>query len=538
MTPPEADVTAGRSLSIVWLVPLIALLIGGWMVYQHWQSQGPLVQLTFATADGIEAGKTAIRTHNVQVGRVQSVELNKQVDGVIVSARIEPEAAHLLKENSLFWVVRPRIGTAGISGLDTLVSGSYIELRPGDSSVSSRAFAGLEQPPVTPPGTPGIRLSLTSKTGGSLSVGDSVTYRGHNVGQIEQAEFDTERRQMAYDLFIRAPFDSLVRTGTRFWNVSGINITTSASGVKISTGSLDTVLTGGVAFDVPEDQHEGVPAEDGASYQLYASEEDVTEHNFLLYTEFLLLFEQSIRGLEPGAPVEFRGIRVGTVSGLYNRHNRMIDPGSARIPVSIRLEPGRFGEFDLIKVDQEVRQWIRSGMRASLKQGNLLTGSLYIDLDIYPDEETVALEQVDGVTVIPTVSVGLQRIEQRAIAVLEKLEALPIEPVLVSTDKMLVDTRSTVKQLEKTLASIDRLVASKEVRNIPPELSRTLENVRESMQGFAPDSPLYHEMTNAIQSLRDVLNKLEPVLETLNEKPSALIFDQQDQPDPLPGAGK
>ncbi|MCV6590598.1 MAG: MlaD family protein, partial [Marinobacterium sp.] len=219
------------------------------MIYKHWQNQGPLITLTFQTADGIEAGKTALRARNVQVGRVEAVELNTSLDGVIVKARIEPQASHLLREDSLFWVVRPRIDTAGITGLETLVSGAYIELRPGNNPRERNSYTGLEQPPVTPPGTPGIRLTLLSKSGESLSVGDTVTYHGHNVGQIEQAIFDTAKDALRYELFIRAPFDELVTTSTRFWNASGIDIITSTEGVRIRTSSLESLLTGGIAFD-------------------------------------------------------------------------------------------------------------------------------------------------------------------------------------------------------------------------------------------------------------------------------------------------
>lgn len=538
MTPPDANVSAGRSISIIWLIPLVAVLIGGWMVYQHWQNQGPLVTLTFQTADGIEAGKTALRARNVKVGRVESVSLNRNLDGVLVKARIDPGAAHLLRESTLFWVVRPRVDTAGITGLETLVSGAYIELRPGNGPEGKLKYTGLEQPPVTPPGTPGIRLSIFSKAGHSLSVGDSVTYHGHNVGRIEQATFEAAQGVMHYDIFVRAPFDELVSSGSRFWNVSGIDITTSTEGVKIRTGSLDTLLTGGIAFDVPDDWPKGEPAIDGDSFRLYANESAITEQHFRLYSEYLLQFEQSIRGLKPGAPVEFRGIRIGTVVGLSERHMAMMNDYSGQIPVLIRLEPGRLGQFDAASIQNQLTRWVSEGMRASLKLGNLLTGALYVDMDIYPDADKAQLTETDGIQVIPTVSGGLERIEQRVVSVLDKIQALPIEPVLDNADQTLKDAQRALKELEKTLTSVNQLAASDDVRQVAPGIVSTLAEIRETAQGMSPDSPLYHELKNAVQSLRDVLNKLEPVLDTLNDKPSALIFDKSAQPDLQPGAGQ
>jgi len=538
MSPPDADISTSRSFSVIWLIPFVAMLIGGWMVYQYLENQGPLVTVEFTTADGIEAGKTAIRARNVKIGHVESVALNRSVDGVVVKARIDPAAEHLLKEDSLFWVVRPRIDTAGITGLETLVSGAYIELRPGESAVTARSYTGLEQPPVTPPGTPGIRLVLISETGKSLSVGDAVTYHGHNVGRIEKATFETSSQALRYELFIRAPFDELVSTSSRFWNVSGIAITTSTEGVKISSGSLETILTGGIAFDIPNGRSRGKPAADGDEYRLYPTEAAILEQSYRQSTNYLLQFDQSIRGLKPGAPVEFRGVRIGTVIGLSKRHMTLADDYSGLIPVLIRLEPGRFGQFDAVQTDHELKRWVSEGMRASLKQGNLLTGALYVDMDIYPDAPEATLTEVDGLGIIPTVSGGLERIEQRVVKILDKLEALPVEPVLKNADKTLVSAQSAIDQLNGTLVKLDRLIASKDMQQVPAEVTQTLAEIRSTVRGFSSDSPLYHEVKSAAQSLRDVLDKLEPVLETLDETPSALIFDKSEQPDIVPGSNQ
>ncbi|MCV6589876.1 MAG: MlaD family protein, partial [Marinobacterium sp.] len=289
----------------------------------------------------------------------------------------------------------------------------------------------------------------------------------------------------------------------------------------------------------------GSLAKDGETYRLYSSETAISEQQFRFYTEYLLLFEQSIRGLKPGAPVEFRGIRIGTVAGLSERHMAYMDDYTGRIPVLIRLEPGRINRFDTVQTEQELKRWIREGMRASLKQGNLLTGALYVDMDIYPDAPRARLIDVDGVQVIPTVSGGLQRIEQQVVAILDKLQTLPVEPVLnsadqalKSADRVLQDSSTTLRQLDTTLQRIDRLIASEAVQDLPPGLGNTLAEIRQTARGFSADSPLYHELNGAIRSLRDVLSKLEPVLETLNERPNALIFDQQEQPDLQPGSSK
>ena len=252
-----ANLNQKEQFSSIWLIPLIALLIGGWMVYQHWSTQGPVVTLNFATATGIEAGKTRVKALSVDIGKVESVELNRARDGVVVKARLSKSAEPLLNTDSQFWVVRPRIGTEGISGLDTLLSGAYIQLEPGNSKEITYRFSGLESAPVTPPNTPGLRLTLMNDSGGTLYVGDPISYRGFNVGRVEATEFDAETRTGRYQVFINAPFDKLVNSNSRFWSSSGINLDLSAEGVQLQTDSLATLLSGGVSFDDLPDKGPG-----------------------------------------------------------------------------------------------------------------------------------------------------------------------------------------------------------------------------------------------------------------------------------------
>ncbi|MBY4675316.1 intermembrane transport protein PqiB [Marinobacterium arenosum] len=536
MTTPDAEIRPTRSLSVIWIIPLVAALIGVWMVYQNWANQGPMITLHFESAEGIEAGKTQIRTLNVVVGRVETLELAENDRGVIVKARMAPNARRLLRGGSQFWVVRPRIGSGGISGLGTLVSGAYIEMRPGSGKEDRRRFTGLETPPITPPDAPGIRLKLVSDSAKSLNIGDSVTYRGYEVGRIETLEFDAEARQLNYELFIRAPFDRLVSQGSRFWNTSGVSISASAEGIKLAADSLNTLLAGGIAFEVPEGWPRGEPASDGDQFRLYPNQAAALEGSYSHYIEYLLQFDQSIRGLKPGAPVEFRGIRVGTVSGVAEALLPSNVTGlQAKIPVLIRIEPGRMGLFDTEQSDQYVASWIERGLRASLKSGNLLTGALYVDLDLYPDSEPASIEVHQGYAVIPTISGGLQRLESKVFALLEKLEKLPLEPVLNQADASLAEARRALQQLNQTLQGVDTLLQSQPTRQLPAELSATLQQIRQSARSLSPDSPLYDELGGAARELRATLNKLQPVLDTLNDRPSALIFDRAPQQDPMPG---
>lgn len=539
-TSTQPVITTKRSISSIWILPLIALCLGGWMVYQDWANRGQLISIHFSTADGIEAGKTKIRVSNVEVGKVESVRLRYPDKGVLIKARIEPEALPLLLENTKFWVVRPRVDTSGVSGLGTLLSGAYIEMAPGDKGTQPEQYTGLEEPPVTSASEPGLRLQLVSDNAHSLSIGDRIIYRGFPVGRIEQVNFDPHAREAIYSVFIQAPYDQLVTKDTRFWNMSGINLNLSADGFNLQTGTLDTLLTGGVTFDVVDGDNRGQKADDGDRFRLFPDYISVKEKPFAYYNEYLLLFDQSVRGLVAGAPVEYRGVRIGTVTRISFQISEFTGDTDPRIPVIIRLEPGRLGLNDEKEVLNEahvkLRYWVRQGMRASLKSGNLLTGSLYVDFDLYQEEEQANIIEFEGYPVIPTISGGLAQLESKLIAVLDKIGSLKVEPVIAQLDNTLNASETAVKQLTSLLEKTEDLLQSPQTQDLPKDLQNTLQEIRRATQGITPDSKLYIEMIRSLDSLQQTLDQLQPVLKTLDEKPNALIFDSPKETDPIPGS--
>ncbi|MGH1462339.1 MAG: intermembrane transport protein PqiB [Neptuniibacter sp.] len=537
--PAKPVLSAKRSISSIWVLPIIALCIGGWMVYSDWSQRGKLVSISFITADGIEAGKTKIKVRNVEVGKVESVKLNYPDNNVLVYARIGTDAEDLLLKNTKFWVVRPRVEAGGVSGLGTLLSGAYIEMAPGDKGKQPDQYIGLEEPPVTSATEPGLRLELVSDSGNSLSVGDAVLFRGFSVGRIERVSFDTEAKNALYGVFIQAPYDQLVSTDSRFWNMSGINLNLSANGVNVQTGTLDTLLSGGITFDVLDGERQGNRAEDGDRFRLYPDFNSVKERPYAYFNEYLLLFDQSVRGLVVGAPVEFRGVRVGTVEHISFRIGASSVISDPRIPVVIRLEPGRFGYQDeesiLVGAHNQLSNWVVRGLRASLKSGNLVTGSLYVDLDIYPDAIEESVTHMDGYSVIPTAAGGFVQLENKLISVLGKIEQLKVEPLIGKLDGMVESSETAIVQLNRTLRQIETLTKNDKTVALPAELHNTLKEIRLAAQGVTPDSRLYVEMNRSLQTLQQTLNRLQPILKTLDEKPNALIFNADKGPDIIPG---
>lgn len=321
--------------------------------------------------------------------------------------------------------------------------------------------------------------------------------------------------------------------------MSGINLNLSANGINVQTGTFDTLFSGGITFDLLEGEQQGRSAKDGDRFRLYADFNSVKERPYAYYNEYLLLFDQSVRGLVAGAPVEFRGVRVGTVENISFQIAHLSEITDSRIPVVIRLEPGRLGYKDeervLADVHAKLSNWVERGMRASLKSGNLVTGSLYVDLDLYPDAPKQALTNVDDYSVIPTASGGFVQLENKLIAVLSKIEQLKVEPVLDQLASTLNSSEKTITQLDNTLKQIEDLVNNKDTAALPEELKATLKEIRLAAQGLTPDSRLYLEMNNSLQTLQQTLKQLQPVIKTLDEKPNALIFDAEKGPDLIPG---
>ncbi|MCM2972702.1 MULTISPECIES: intermembrane transport protein PqiB [Larsenimonas] len=541
---PQALRKRQKSISPVWLVPLLAVLIGGWMLYHTFTSRGPEITLIMDNAEGIEAGKTLIKARNVEVGRVNSVSLSDDTSHAVVTARMHEDAENLLKTDSRFWVVKPRVGREGISGLNTVLSGPYIQLQPGRAEQTKRRFDMLEKPPVAPPDAGGLRINLTSANANALSVGDPVIFQGFTVGRVEASNFDTSDRQMHYRLYIFKPYRSLVTTNTRFWSASGVRFDLSTEGFTLDLASIESLISGGVTFGVPEDIAPGNPiAQTDNTFELYGDEETARQGSFSHYLKYIVMVDDTVRGLHKGAPVEYRGVRIGTVDTvayhLIKVEKRSLTNFS--IPVLIRIEPQRI-QSNLDK--QGIEQWrarvnrlVKEGLRASLKAGNLFTGALFVDLNFDDSAEPVdTINQFEGIDILPSQPGSFAQIEQKVSALLDKLNDLQIEPALNHLDQTLASSDALVKELTATSTRLNELLDDPSTRALPSETRQTLESVQGTLDSYSQDTPAYGELTQTLKSLQQLLNDLQPAARTLSEKPNALLFNREVITDPQPKA--
>jgi paraquat-inducible protein B len=539
---PRAVVRQRRRWSSVWVVPAVALVLAAWLVWQHYASKGELAIVRFETADSIEAGKTEIRCRSVRVGFVESVDLADDLRSVVASVRIDPKSAHLLRSDSRFWVVRPRVSTSAISGLSTLITGAYIELEPGEAPDLADEFNGLEEPPVTSANVPGLRLTLVAEDAGSLTTGSPIYYRGFEVGRVERRILDLENRRVRFDVFIEEEFAALVRNGTCFWNTSGIDVTAGADGFKLTTPSFQAMVTGGASFWVPKGGTGGAPATDGSVFTLFPDQDAAEKSVFIPDHRCLLFFDQSVRGLSPGAPVEFRGIRLGQVVEISFDHSPV---GDSRVPVLIEIDTETLSEAveDIKDEGQVLAESVRRGLRAKLSTGSLLTGALYVDLDFIATAAPGELTRLGDYDVIPTESSGLALLQDKVNAILSKLEALPLEDTLAkfgsAADEIAItvkDVRGTLDEAEAMLAEAKKLLASENTQNITAELDATLKQVRSSVESLGPTGAVQGDLSRTLDELRSALRSFRTLSDSIEEKPNSLLFGREGSGDPKPRA--
>lgn len=553
-TPPR--------ISSVWIIPILSILIGSYLVVHHYLSQGPIITIHFKSADNLVAGKTKIKLLNIDVGEVTGIILNKKQNGVIVTAQMKSSIQELLREDSKFWIVKPRIGGDGISGLDTLLSGSYIQLTKGISKSNGNNFIGIEGIPPTSASVAGIRFTLTSTANSLLEDGTSIIYHGFHVGRIEKTQLDTTTGQIKYEAFINAPYDNLITQNTHFWNISGITLDTSAKGFSVKADSLEAIIRGGITFGVPSDLPAGDRAKSSSSFTLYPDEGSTYARSYAHGLETTLTFYSSVRGLDEGAPIEYRGIRVGQV----NKINQLKDqPGKdVGIDVVIRLEPARIGLPDtadaVASLSKRIADLVKNGLYATIVSGNLLTGKQYIELGFTQDKLSAAtLKKVaTGNAYIPTQNSGIGLIQSKVSSILDSIDKAPIQRTIENTDQLFIKTAKAVEKAQAAVVRLDALLAESLDNHVPAKLGGTLAATQATLGGLAPDQPLYknlnssllslsrtldgaspesdliHQTESTLQEAGALIQELRPLIKQLNQKSNALIFNPGASEDLIP----
>ncbi len=538
---PAASVRAGRSrFSLVWIVPLAAALIGGWLVVKALSEKGPEITITFTSAEGLEAGKTKVKYKDVEIGVAQEIRLAKDATHVVVKVQMIKEAESLISENTRFWVVRARVSASAIYGLGTVFSGAYIDLDPGKPGKPVRSFAGLEEPPIVTTGLPGRHFILESERRGSLEIGAPVYYRQLRAGEVVAYHLSEDGTKIISKIFVNAPYHQFVGTHTRFWIASGIDVKLDASGIKLNTESIVSILVGGIAFDtLANDSRPGPQTPENSIYKLFPNREAAYEKVYSTQNYFVLLFDESVRGLSPGAPVEFRGIQIGQVVDIRSEFDLKMN--KVKIPVIVAAEPERIafvGKLpDGVTRETLTDYMIEKGLRAQLRTGNLLTGQLYVALDFFPNVKPAKLVRGGqyGYTEFPTTPTPFEEIGSKMTQLIAKIDKIPIDQIgtdlrdTIQGAKRLTNSPEvleTVKSLNAAVKELHAMTAELRTRTTP-EVTATLEQAQRSFaaaeKSLATDSPQQYRLKAALDEIAGAARALRVLVEFLEAHPESLL---------------
>lgn len=549
---PPAILRRGRlRLSLVWLVPIAAIVIGVVLTARTLLQTGPEITIEFRTAEGIQPGRTEVRYKEVVIGRVTDVALKRNREAVIVSVELDKSAASIAVADSRFWVVRPRVGASGVSGLGTLLSGAYIGVDAGVSEDTQRRFVGLEAAPYVLRGEPGRSFELTATDLGSLDVGSPVYYRRARVGRVVGYELDPQRDRLSVRVFIEAPHDKLVNQGSRFWNASGVDLSFSANGLQVNTQSIASVLAGGIAFATsPSASASAVatPAPDSRRFFLFQTEQAALAPPDGPPLRLRMVFTQSVRGLAPGAPIDLLGVEIGSVRSISLDY----DPARSEVPVEVLADiyPPRVGSMreryanaDAGAARQDaafLKRMVESGLRAQVRSGNLLTGQLYVAFDFIPKARPATLAESDGALTMPTVPSAFADLQPQLADIINRISQVPFDRIGQELQATLTHANAATQTLQKTLASanaaIDQL--SPEAQGAIADVRKTLESARHALESIdrnvaRPDAPLQRNANEALVELQRAARALRVLSDYLQQHPEAILRGKPADPDVL-----
>jgi paraquat-inducible protein B len=546
MEVASPNINERSGISMVWIIPIVTALVGGWLIVKTISEQGPVATISFLTADGIEVGTTRIKYKNVTIGIIEGMEFSEDFSYVLLTAQFNKGMDSFLRRNTQFWVVRPQFGLTGVSGLETLISGAYISIEPGQGAPQFH-FVGLEKAPVVLSESIGQRVVLIADRLGSIDTGSPVFFKGIQAGEVLGYELANDRVSVYIHLFIYDPYDQLIRGNTRFWNVSGMEVDVSADGVNISTESVMSLIFGGIAFETPASLEPVADDIQGLVYTLYDTYDEIEENAYSRKITYVAYFNSTVRGLNPGAPVEFRGIRVGSVLDFRLEYDT--DNTGFMIPVLFEIEPERIVIRDSdgeITTEDTITTLVNNGLRARLQTGSLITGQLFVELVMNPDSPLELVAGDDLVPEMPTVSsASIESITNSLEAFVSQLDTVKLEDIgrellgtLEGTNKLFnaPAVQASLDSLEVSMESFRNILSSVEAANLDEtiaaghdvllKLSETLDLTNSIME---PNSPMQYSVIQLTSELEETARSIRALVEILERNPQSLLFGRGEE---------
>lgn len=546
-SPVTASVRRRRRIPLVWIVPLLTAMIAAWLAWDTFSKRGPTITVSFETAAGLTAGQSQLKYRNVVMGTVKSITIPPDLSKVLVTIETTREAEPLLTDKTIFWVVKPQLFAGNITGLETILSGSYIGMRPSvEPGKSQRDFVGQTDPPILQASAKGTIYRLDTHRLGSISLGAPIFFRDIEVGTVLGWDLHDLATRVSIHAFVRAPFDRYVREDSKFWNASGLSVTLGAKGIDVQMESLRALLLGGIAFDTSHDTNQPI-AKAEQRFSLYANAEEAKASGFGRQFHLVSYFPGSVAGLAHGADVTFHGLKVGEVTevGLYYdaRLDRVV------VPVHYRVEAGRVTNVARLKhtdAKQIAEEMIQRGLRATLESPSLLTGQKIIALQIVPDAKPAELRKDGDYYVVPTAEVGgFDSITSAAAELLGKINRIDFDKIgrnIAAAASGLDETingpqlKTTLKALEKAMLDVqdiahkldtDGTPALRRLPDIAVQLQEAVTKANKLIgsidQGYGGQSKFHRDLDRLIPQLTDTARSIRALADLLARHPEALI---------------
>lgn len=497
---PSVDIEPARRsffdrFSIVWLVPIAALIIALGIAYNSWSQRGPIIEITFSNAAGVTANETQLRYRDVAVGVVEKVGFTSDLSKVRVSVRTDKDIARFLDDSAEFWVVRPQVSASGISGLETVLSGVYIEASWDDQPGAQQfSFQGLDQAPLVTRLQSGLKIQIRAVSNKGLGENTSILYKGIEVGKMGRARISEDGAWVLSEGIIYSPHDRLVTSATRFWNTSGFSFSLGPNGAQVDFDSLASLVTGGIAFDTLVSG--GSTVSDGATFQLYSDENaarrSIFDEGDDITVNLSMVFEENSAGLATGAAVEWQGVKIGQVTevtGIVDTDQFGDD--RVRLLSTVEVHPGRFGLTGEVS-DDEVLDFLSSqiqeGLRARLVTASIITGGLKMEFVNVENAEPASLDRSNQpYPLFPVTQSDISDVSASAEGLFKRINSLPIEDLLNSAINFLDnatrlvasdDTQAIPGEVKDTIADIRNVLGSDAVQSLPDEISGVMSDVR------------------------------------------------------------
>jgi paraquat-inducible protein B len=528
---PHSRVRRSRRISIIWLVPLIAVAIGGWLAYDTWSKQGPTIRVTFNSGEGLQPGQSQLKYKDIVFGQVKRLDLTPDKWHVVVTIETTKEAEPLLTDKAIFWIVRPRLFAGNISGLGTLLSGSFVGIKPDVTGTGTKTteFVGHEDPPILEEHIAGTIFHLKAPLIGSISAGSPIFFRDIAVGEVLGWDSKDLTESVDIQAFVRAPYDAYVHSETRFWNASGISVDFSGAGVHVQMESLRALLFGGIAFDTPPDQVKAAAAEPEHVFPLFADRDTANSASYTRTVPGIAYFTGSASGLATDSEVTMHGLKIGLVKDVRLKPD--LAKGTVVVAVRFEVQPERIvgiGQRMFKTDEQTVAAMLDRGLRASLESASLITGSQMLSLDFEPNAPPVSVTKDGDDFVIPTTeSGGFAQLASSATGVLNKINAMPFGQIGANLNGFLGSLNKATEgpQLKEAVDNLATALASAQrTLNNFNKLAQSADKLTTSVDtGYGDDTRFHRDLDRLLVQTDETVRAVRSLADILSRHPEALI---------------